>query len=152
MSERSAGDHHPAQLHRLAEHLEDVAAELGDLVEEEHAVVGEGHLAWPRERATSGEAGGRDRVVRCAERSSGDQSLRTRHPGCHRIDLGRGERFCLVEGRQDARQALREHRLPGPRGPQEEEMVGASSGDLECPLGVFLAGDFGEIGGGDVGL
>ena len=52
---RSAGDADGAGLHRLAEHLQDVAAELGDLVEEQDPVVREGDFPRPRQRAAPGE-------------------------------------------------------------------------------------------------
>ena len=44
---RSPGprDGHAARLHRLPERLQDVTVELGQLVEEQHALVGAGHLA-----------------------------------------------------------------------------------------------------------
>jgi hypothetical protein len=35
-------------LQRLASHLQDMTAELGQFIEEEHAVVGQRHLARPR--------------------------------------------------------------------------------------------------------
>jgi hypothetical protein len=35
-----------ALLQRLAPHFEDTAAALGQLIEKEHAMVGERHLAW----------------------------------------------------------------------------------------------------------
>ena len=53
----------------LAQHFEDVAPELGELVEEEDAVVGQGDLAGPRDCAAAGEAGVGDGVVRRAERA-----------------------------------------------------------------------------------
>jgi hypothetical protein len=42
---RGAGDGHAPLLQGLAQHLEDVLLELRELVEEEHAVVGERDLA-----------------------------------------------------------------------------------------------------------
>ena len=65
----AAHDRHDAVLQRLAQRLERRAAELRQLVEEQHAVVGEAHLAGLRQRAAADEARRRDRVVRRAERS-----------------------------------------------------------------------------------
>ena len=83
--------------------------------------------------------------MRGAERPPGDEPLRARHAGRHRVDLGRGERLGLVERRQDPRQALREHRLAGAGRPEEEQVVAARGRDLERALGVLLAGDVGEV-------
>ena len=52
------------------------ARELAELVEEQHAVVGERHLAGARRRAAADQPGRRDRVVRGAERPPpGDRGL-----------------------------------------------------------------------------
>src|SRR5215470_3292612 len=58
-----AGDGDAAFLERLPQHLEDVASELGDLVEEEHAVVGEAHLAGSRHGPAADERDVARRVV-----------------------------------------------------------------------------------------
>src|SRR5204862_7833240 len=59
-----ADDRDGPVLERLAQRLERVASELAELVEEEHAPVGEGDLAGPRRRPASDEPRGRDRMVR----------------------------------------------------------------------------------------
>ena len=50
------GDRDAAVLERLAEVLEDPAAELRKLVEEEHPVMGQAHLARPRDDSAADEA------------------------------------------------------------------------------------------------
>jgi hypothetical protein len=52
---------------RLAQRLQGIAAELGQLVEEEDAVVGEAHLPRAGNAAAADEAGVGDRVMRRAE-------------------------------------------------------------------------------------
>ncbi len=64
---RTRDDRDRSLLERLAQRLEDVPAELGQLVEEEHAVVGEAHLARPRDGPAAHEGGVARRVVRAAE-------------------------------------------------------------------------------------
>ena len=49
--------------------------ELGQLVEEEHAMVGEGDLARAWHRSTADETGIGDRVVRRPEGATCDQRL-----------------------------------------------------------------------------
>src|SRR2546425_13149277 len=48
-----ARDGYDAVLHRLAQHLEHVLAELGQLVQEQHAAVRETYLPRPRVRAAA---------------------------------------------------------------------------------------------------
>ena len=68
-----AGDRDPPLLERLAERLEHVAVELRELVEEQHPVVGERHLARRQARSATDHRGVRDRVVRRAERWPADE-------------------------------------------------------------------------------
>src|ERR1051326_9123605 len=70
-----AGEGELAVFEGLAHDFEHFALELGQLVEEENAVMSEADLAGPGDRATADEAGIGDRVVRRAERASGDQRL-----------------------------------------------------------------------------
>ena len=60
-------DRHGPLLERHPQRLESVAAELAQLVEEEHAAMGACHLARPRRRATTDQRPARDRVVRRPE-------------------------------------------------------------------------------------
>jgi hypothetical protein len=57
------GQGHEAVLQRLAERLEGVPAELGQLVEKEDAVVGEAHFPGTRDAPAADEAGVGDGVV-----------------------------------------------------------------------------------------
>src|SRR5207237_125344 len=66
----AADDHHRPLLQGLAQRLERRRLELRELVQEEHASMGPGHLARSRDAAaTTYQAGHRDRVVRGAERA-----------------------------------------------------------------------------------
>ena len=62
-----ADDRDPALLERLADRLEHVAPELGQLVEKEDAPVGQRDFAGRRARAAADQPGARDAVVRRAE-------------------------------------------------------------------------------------
>ena len=65
---RRPRDSDRALLERLAQHFEHVPAELGHLVEEQHAVVREADLAGTRMLSAADERDVRDRVMRRAER------------------------------------------------------------------------------------
>jgi len=58
---------HPAGFDRLAQGLEGGAVELGQLIEKEHAMVGERHLTGPRAQAAADQGLKRRRMVRIAE-------------------------------------------------------------------------------------
>lgn len=51
------------------------------------------------------------------------------------------ERFRREQRRQDAGQALRQHRLARARRPDHQQMMVSGSRDFERPLGAFLAFD-----------
>ena len=67
-------DRHASVLQRLAERLDRRALELRELVHEQDPAVGERGLPRPRRVTAPDETGGRDRVVRRAERPRRDQA------------------------------------------------------------------------------
>jgi hypothetical protein len=70
-------DDDPAVLERLTQSFDGVTTELGELVEEEHAVVGEADLARTHIRApATQQPDGRDRMVRRAEGTRAEQAPR----------------------------------------------------------------------------
>jgi hypothetical protein len=60
-------------LERLAQDLENMAAELGQFIQEEHAVVGQRHLAGHRHLTPADQPHVRDGAAGGAERAWGDQ-------------------------------------------------------------------------------
>ena len=77
---RGARDGDAARFERLAQHLEHVAAEFRQLVEEEHAVVRERDLARARRRAAAHERHAGGGVVRRAERAHAEALRRETRP------------------------------------------------------------------------
>ena len=139
-------------LERLAQRVDRVAGELRELVEKQHAPVGQRDLARARPAAATDEALRRDRVMRSAEGSfRGEEPVAD--PG-RAVDLGDLERFVEARRRQDAGQAPGEHRLAHTGRADHQHVVAAGRGDLERPLGVRLAADIGQVQrlGGPVGV
>ena len=72
-------------------------------------------------------------MVRVLEGRADDERL-VAQPAGDRVDRGDLERLLQRQRRQDARQPLRQHRLPGARRPEQEQMVPTGGGDLHrCP-------------------
>ena len=109
-------DRHRAVLDRLPQRLEARARELTELVEEEHAVMGEGDLPRSRRRTAADQPGRRDRVMRGPERPRGQRSVGGGTPG-DAGDLGDLDRLRQLQRRQDRGQAPGRQRLPAPGGP-----------------------------------
>ena len=130
--------HHPlrpddrdrAVLQWLAQRLERRPRELGQLVEEEHPMVGERRLTGSRADAAADEARGGDRVMRGAERTSPDQAARAVQAG-DRVQPGHLDRLVTRERRQQAGQPARQHRLARARRAVEEEVVPAGGRHLQ---------------------
>jgi hypothetical protein len=107
------GARHPdlAGFQGLAQRVERLGAELGQFIQEQNAVVGQGNFARPGADAAAGEGGHARRVVRRAERPRAGQGAARDQAG-DRVDerclqqLGGGKR------RQQPRQALGQHGLP----------------------------------------
>ncbi len=138
------GEDHVPLLERLAQGLEDVAPELGQLVEEEHAAVGERDLSGARRGGPAHQAGVRDGVVRRAEGALDEEPPLPEQAG-HAVDRGGLERLVTAERREQARQAAGQHGLAAPRGAEEEQVVVAGGGDLERPLGARLPGHVPQV-------
>src|SRR6185437_12735983 len=133
-------------LKRLAENLEDVARELGKLVQEEEAVVREADLAGTRDHAATDEAGVGDGVVRCAEGTLRDQTFVLVEDAGDGVNLGGLERLFEAQRREDRGQALGEHRLAGTWRADHEDVVPARRCDLERALGNVLSAYVAKVG------
>ena len=139
-------DRDPARFERFAQHVEDGPAELRQLVEEQHPVVGERDLARPGRDPASHQPDRRGRVVRRPEGPLPPRGgVPLQAPGG--VDGHRLQRFGLAHGRQQAGQAGGEHGLPGPGGADHEDVVAAGGGDFEGPLGHVLPPHVRELGG-----
>jgi len=138
-------DGHLAFLERLAQDLERLAIELGHLVEEEDALVGQADLARLGRAAAADQAGVADGVVRGAERPHGHQRLAGLQEAHHAVDarglqaLGGGQR------RQDGRQSLCQQGFARAGRADHQYIMGTCGGDEQGPLGVVLALDVDEV-------
>jgi len=128
----------------LAQRLEDVALELGQLVQEEHAIVGEADFSGPRDRAASDDGGIACGVMGAAEGPLGEKRIEAR--AARGVDGRRLERLLGSERGKDARKPPGEHRLAGARRPGEEQVVASRGGDLERAAREDLAAHVGQVG------
>jgi hypothetical protein len=121
----------------LAQGFEDLALPFGQLVQEQHAAMGQADLAGHQRRAAAHQprvAGG---VVGGAEGAFLGQP---RGPGpegrAHARDL---DALREARRRQQARQGARQGALAGARGPQEQQVVAARRGHQQGLLAERLA-------------
>lgn len=141
-----AHDRDGTVLQRLAQQLEDVAAELRELVEKQDATMGEADLSRSRDQASADKPRSGDGVVWSAKgtfaqsRDSGPQA-----PG-DAVHDRRFERLLVGERREDAGETLREQCFARTWGTDEEEVVSAGRGDLERSPGQELPAHLREIG------
>ena len=139
----AAHDLHAALLERLAQRVHRDPRELRQLVEEEHAAVGERDLARHRPRPAAHEPLRRDRVVRGAERALGGEPPAS--DAGRAVDLGDLERLLEAGRRQDSGQPPGEHGLARAGRPDHQQVVAAGGGDLERALGVLLPAHVGQV-------
>ena len=118
---RRARDMDAARFDRLAQHFEHPAVPFRQLVEEQHAVMGQRDFAGPRIAAAADQRDRGGRVVRRAKRAS-PPIVGTKAAG-QRLQRGGFQRLVLGKRRQQARQALRQHRFAGPRRPDHQDIV-----------------------------
>lgn len=108
-----ADDPHLAVLHGLPQGLQHVVGKLGELVQEEHALVRKGNLAGKHRTAAPDEAAGGDGVVGSPE---GPHSPGYGLDGLsgHGVDEKRLGPLLLGKGRQDSRHPAGKHGFAGP--------------------------------------
>jgi len=123
-----------AVLDGLAERFEHVPAELGQLVEEEHAVVRERDLAGSRNRAAADETGIGHGVMGRAERPLLDEPLPGSEPARDGVDLGDLDGLVAESG----------GRMPGRRRASIDfpEPGGPMSSTLCCPAAATSSARF----------
>ncbi|MCY1286997.1 hypothetical protein D9M70_359800 [compost metagenome] len=141
-----AGDDDLAALQRFAQDLQDLAVELGELVEEEHALVSQGDLAGLRSAATANQRRARGTVVRVAKGPLGPGPQRC--VAGHRVDGRHFQRFVFLQGRQQAGEPAGEQGLAGAGRAAEQQVVRAGRGHQQAALGGDLALHLGEVGVG----
>src|SRR6185437_13834019 len=130
---------------RLPHHLQDVARELGQLVEEKEAVVGEGNFAGARDNAAADETRVGDGVVGRAEGTLRNQARSGIEHAGDGVNLGGFQRLIESERREDGRQPLGEHGFSRARRPDHQDVVTAGGGNLKRALGCLLAADVAKI-------
>ena len=137
--------------HRLAQRLQRLAGEFGQLVQEQHAAMGQADLAGPRAMAAAGQRGLGRGMVRFPERRAHDQAAAIQHAG-DAVDHADLQRRSRIEVGQQARQARGEHGFAGARRSDQQQVVAAGRGDLQRAPGGFHALHVGHVGaGGDLG-
>jgi hypothetical protein len=87
-------------------------------------------------------------VVGGAKGAAGDDRLARRDAAGGAVDPGDFERLLEVEQRQNAAQALSEHRLARPGGTAQQQRVAAAGADFERALRALLAAHVSEVGAG----
>ena len=140
-----AGHRYHTIFERLAQGFEGIAAELRQLVQEQHAVVGQADLAGACVGASADEAGHRRAVVGHTEGPGGHQPRTGRQLPGDGVDA-RGLQG-LLEGQrgQNSRQAPGQHGLAGARYADHEHVVPSGRSDLQRAPCAQLALHLAEI-------
>ena len=114
--------------------------------------MGERDFAGARLGTAARHRGQGCRVVRRPEGTLDHEGQILRQEAAHRVDVGGLE--CLVpgHGREDARQALRQHALAGARRADQQHIVASCRGDLQRASRLPLPDDFGEVRGVRAGI
>ena len=132
-------------LQRLPQRFHGGAAELRQLIQEQHPVVRQRDLPRPRDAAAAGQPYHRNGVVRRTEHPIFQQRDPGRQKPGRRVDLGGLHRLLKAHLRQDGGQTLGQHALAGAGRPDQQHVVAARRRDLQGALGVFLPLHLAEI-------
>ena len=128
-----------AVLQGLTESLQHVPVKFRQLVQKQHAVVGQRDLAGPHQRPAAGQRGGGGGVVRGAEGPLGQQRVAGVRQSRHGPDAGGLQRFGTAQLRQDRGQPLGQHGFARAGGANQQKIMSTCRGDLQCPLYMLLS-------------
>jgi hypothetical protein len=140
-----ARDHRLARFERLAQRIEHLRIELGQLVEKQHAEMGKRRFAGTRPRAAADQSRHARRMMRrtegaiAADASPGEIAGKT-------ADHAHFEHLRRLERRQDRGQSPRQHRFAGTRRPDQQKLMTSGRGQLERALRGLLPLDVLEVG------
>ena len=132
-------------LQRLPQHFEHAASEFGQLVEEQHSVVRQRHLARLGRLSAADQRHLRSHVMRRTERTLREQSPLCAQFSRHGVYLGRFQRLLDAERRQNRRHAPRQHRLTRTGRTDHQHVMSSGRRDLQRPLYGRLSFHVGEI-------
>ncbi len=135
-----------AVLNGLAQHLKSRARELGQLVEEQHAVVGERDLSGADSAcAAASESDGRDCMVRRAERAHGNKSV-VAQSARDGVYFGGLDHFLKRHVWQNGRNALCKHAFSRAGRAYKQDVVSACRGYFHSSLCLKLTFDLRKVG------
>ena len=138
-----ACDRDATLLERLAQRLQRRPRELRELVQEQHAVVGQDRLAQrPALRATHEPSCG-DRVVRSAKRPPADEPACD--VACEAVYASHLDGLRAAQRRQDRLKSLGQHCLASARRAAQQAVVAACGRDHERSHGVVLTADVTQV-------
>jgi hypothetical protein len=100
-------------LERLSQDLEDMAAALGEFIQEVHAVVGQRHVAWYRHVAPADQPRIRDGVMGHAKRVGRDQRGAVAGEAGDAVDARGLDRFGQGHRQQEGRETSGQPRRVG---------------------------------------
>lgn len=130
----------------LAKNLEDAHAKLGKLIEEEDTAVSKGDFTRVRLVAATDQTGMRNGMVRGAEGTGADQRGTSGKLIGDGVDLGNVEGFIDAHAGEDGGHSSGEEGFARAGRTGHEDVMEASSGNLEGALDVFLSFDIAEVG------
>ena len=141
-----AGDRDAPLLHRLAQRLEDVAVELGQLIEEEHSLMGQSDFAGRQMRARRRPCP-RTRSCGAGARNGGRRrsSRRGPSPAADATTVAVSAAASSSGGNNPGIVRARSV-LPEPGGPIEQQAVATGQRDLEPASRMDLPADLAQVG------
>ena len=140
-----AGNGDQAVFEGLTQDFERLPVELGELIEKEDAVVGEGDFAGRRRGTAAHETGVADGVMRGAEGTNGQEGLAGFQAAEGTVDARGFDGFGGGQIGQNSGHSLGQHRLARAGRAEHQQVVTAGGGDGEGAFGGFLAANVGEI-------
>ena len=145
--QRASGPGHGdlAVFQGLAQGLQNIPVKFRELVQKQHAVVGQGDFPGPKHGAAAGKSRGGSGVMGAAEGPPGQQGVEGIRQSRHGPHPGYRQGLLAGHVRQNGGQALGQHGLAGAGRADEQQVVAACGGNLQGAFSVFLPHDVLQI-------
>jgi hypothetical protein len=129
----------------LPQSLEGVSPELGELVQEEHTVMGEANLPGSGNSPTPDQPTIADGVMGSSEGPAPQQRIAGSQDTGDRMNSGRLQGLLECHRGEDTGKPPGQHGLSGPRRPQEQKVMAAGRSDFQGSLHMPLAPNLTQI-------
>ena len=134
-----ASDQHLTALQRLPQLIQHRATKFRQLIEKQHAVMGQGELTRPGAKASTHQGCCSTAVVRRPPGRLVQQRSSSRSQTHHGVDVAHHQGLLVIQGRQQPQQGRGQHRFAAPGWSHQQQVMAAGRRHFHGAASLALA-------------